>query len=271
MRAFLPARFRAEYEKENRFLQEPKPTGDGQYSTADDKLRHDPASWSDLPPEIRSTCKDDVRYALVVTTTDTNANYEFKIIVNEVEKAECDPCLLGVWEVDNDSFEEFMMGVMQSLGESLPAGFTQEINGHYYTEFNEEGEMLTRRDGFSIAFGLEGNKTMTTIIDSQGKGNYSADGERIKFTQVTDYVNQVEARLDNVPFSISQAPGAGSATIFGQTAGIPGYEDDNQPQSSSGSYVCKQETLLIDQDQYGEILFNRVEKILPTPVPTAHP
>ena len=271
VRAFLPARYKTDYEKEERFLQEPKPTGNGQYSTAKDDLRHDPASWSGLPPEIRSTCKDDVRYALVVTTTDTNANYEFKIIVNEVEKAECDPCLLGVWEIDNDSFEEFILGVMRSSGENLPADFAQEINGHYYTEFNEEGEMLTRRDGFSITFGLEENMVMTTIIDSQGNGYYSADGELIKFTQVTDYVNQVEARLNNVPLSINQTPGAGSATFLGQSSALPGYENDIESQASSGSYVCTEETLTLDQANYGVLLFNRVEKMIPTPVPTLSP
>lgn len=271
VRALLAARYRIEYEKEKRFLQEPKIDGDGQYSIVKFDLRRDPANWSGLPPEIRSTCKDDVPYLLVVTTTDTSANYELKVVVNEMEKAECDPCLLGVWEVDNDSFEEFILGVMQSSGEAMPSDFVLEIDGHYYTEFNEDGEVLFRRDGLSIGIGADEAMVVTTIIDSQGSGIYTADGEIMKVYQVTDYVNKLEAKLNGVPFSTSQTPGAGTATIFGQSSAIPGVENSNEAQESSGSYVCTEETLTINQDKYGELLFNRVEKIMPTPVPTVGP
>jgi hypothetical protein len=71
---------------------------------------------------------------------------------------------------------------------------------------------------------------------------------------------------------ISQAPAAGTYSFFGNTAAGPGLGDnvDNSP-DTSGTYICNNETLTVTQPEYGEVTFNRVDKVLPTPVPTLSP
>ena len=70
---------------------------------------------------------------------------------------------------------------------------------------------------------------------------------------------------------MSQTPGATTVNIFGQTADVPGASGagvGDGPQQASGTYVCDEETLTVDQPDYGELLFDRVDEILPTPIPT---
>lgn len=43
------------------------------------------------------------------------------------------------------------------------------------------------------------------------------------------------------------------------------------PQTQSAQYVCDKDDLTITIPDLGELLFNRVDQILPTPVPTAAP
>jgi hypothetical protein len=273
---FVANRYALKYEKEKRFLQTPDEEGNGKYSAVKNNERLDPSKWSALPPEVRSFCKDDLWYAMAVTTTDSNGSYEVIALIEEVEKAECDPCLLGVWEVDNTSFEEYIKRLLESQGgmEDLPPGmeFRIQIDGHYYVEFKEASEMLTRRDNFSITSGAIGYPGLTTIIDSQGSGLYTTDdGVILNLENVIDYVNKVEASMDGLPLTVNMAPGSGTYSMFGQSVSGPGYENDESLQSVSSNYVCDENILVIDHPEFGELLYNRVEKILPTPVPTMSP
>ncbi len=273
--AFVASRYTLKYKQEKRFLQTPSAEGTGKHSAAKYILRVDPSKWSDIPPEIRSTCDDDLLYSLVVTTTDTGSAFTQKINVDEVQDAECDPCLLGVWEVDNDSFEQFILGIIENQGgiPNMPGGaeLILEITGSNYVEFLEEGDLTTRRDAYTISIGITGYTTFDTVIDSQGTATYTADGETMEVTNAVDYVNSIQASVSGVPISINQTPGASTYNFFGTTASGPGLDPSDGPQETSGSYVCTEETLTLDQEAYGELLFNRVEKILPTPVPTASP
>ena len=274
--AFVANRYAIKYEKEKRFLQTPKQDENGKYSAVMNNERLDPSKWSALPPEIRSTCNDDLWYAMAVTTTDSSTNYEVIALIDTVEKAECDPCLLGVWEVDNSSFEDYILRLMDSQGgyDELPPGveFSIQINGHYFVEFKENSEMLTRRDNFSITSGAIGYPQLTTIIDSQGSGLYTTDdGIILNLEDVIDYVNKVEASMDGIPLTVNMATGSSTYSMFGQSVSGPGYENDDNHQSVSSNYVCENNILIIDHPEYGKLLYNRVEKILPTPVPTMSP
>ncbi len=275
-KAFVATRILMKYKKEIRFLQEPKENQDGKYSTVNAKDRRDPLKWSALPPELRSTCKEDLKYLLVMTTTQSSGNYEFTAVVNKTEQAECDPCLLGVWQVDNDSFENYILGSMDSQGgvEGLPSGSELffEIEGFYLMEFKEDGELLSRRDNFSITAGATGYPGFTTVIDSQGTGKYSTvDGKKLDLFEMDDYVNQAQGFMNGLPISVNLMPGGGSYNIFGQSASAPGYENSSEQDAMSANYVCNDETLTVTHPEYGDLLFNRVEKILPTPMPTLSP
>ncbi len=274
--AFVATRYGMNYEKEKRFLQSPKPDDNVKYSTVKNKERQDPSKWSDLPPELRSTCEEDLMYALAVTTTDTGGSFDLIANVEKVEKAECDPCLLGVWEVDNDSFEEYIKRAVDSQGglQDLPRGMELrlEIDGHYYVEFKENSEMLSRRDNFTITSGAVGFPGLNTIIDSQGNGEYStSDGKQLSLYNLVDYVNLVEAYIDDMPINVNMTPGASTYSMFGASSSGPGYDNDSGEDNFSSPYVCDEDVLILDHPEFGELIFNRVEKILPTPVPTMSP
>lgn len=275
---FVSGRFRMNFKQENRFLQSPKEDGNGKYSTAEFDLRKDLTSWSSLPPEIRTKCNEDILYALVVTTTETSGQFNFIANIEKVEKAECDPCLLGVWQIDNDSFENYILGAMASQGgvEGFPPGseLFMEVEGAYLMEFKENSDLLSRRDNLSVTTGATGYPGFTSVIDSQGTGSYSTrDGKQLDFFDMNDYVNQVQAFMNGVPFSVNLMPGGGTYNVFGQTDTLPaeGYENSNEQASLSVNYVCNDETLTITHPEYGDLLLKRVEKIMPTPIPTLSP
>ena len=271
---FVATRYRMNYKKEKRFLQTPKEDGTGKYSTAENKIRNDISNWSALPPEIRSECEDDVLYVLVTTTTEVGETYELIANIDKMEKAECDPCLLGVWAVNNPSYEEFLLRLFNSQGslEGFPPGtqIVVDVEGKYYMEFKEERELKSRRYEFSITMGASGFPGFTTTIDSQGIGKYSTqDGKKLDVFDHLDTVNQVKGSMDGLPISVTMMPGSGTASMFGVTGEAPGLENDNAQDSVTWQYQCDEESIQIEDPVYGELLFDRVEEIVPTPVPTA--
>lgn len=270
---FVAGRFGVSFEQEKRFLEEPTEDENVRHSSAAAKLRKDLSAWSDLPPEIRSYCDKDEKYALAVTAV--KAHGTLKDDVSLMEKAECDPCLLGTWDTDKQSFQAYIQRVLetQGMGE-LPPGAFFEIGGegHDYIQFNEEGEILTRRVDFTIRTGMEDNPAMITIIDSQGSGKYTADGEEMVVSDLVDTVNQILSTIEGSGFTVNQTPNASTYSFFGASASGEGFGDiSGGPETVSADYVCTKETLEVTQPVYGSLLLNRVEEILPTPVPTPSP
>jgi hypothetical protein len=51
----------------------------------------------------------------------------------------------------------------------------------------------------------------------------------------------------------------------------PMLNEGNAPQTETAPYVCQQDDLTITMPEMGDVLWHRVDKILPTPVPTAAP
>ena len=191
-----------------------------------------------------------------------------------MEIAECDPCLLGTWEIDPDSFEAFLMGLFEQYGAGagMPAGteFTITVDGYDYVQFLEEGDMLTQREDFVISMGTNQGPAFVTTINAQGSGKYSADGEELTVSQLVDIVTELRGEIGGI--SVTQNLSAGTYSFFGNTVAGPGLDGNvDGPTSTTAAYVCTQQTLTIDQPQFGEVVFNRVDKILPTPVPTPSP
>jgi len=272
--AFVAGRFTLSYKQEKRFLEQTEGSGEGKHSAAKFKERQDPGKWSDVPPEIRSTCKDDLLYSLVVTTAKPGSTYTQKITIDKVENAECDPCLLGVWQVDNNSFESYIRRNLNQSGLSgLPSGAapTFDVSGSHLVEFREEGDLLTRRVGFEITVGASGYPSFVTTVNAQGSGIYTSDGEELEITDLTDYVSRARATMDGVDISINLTPGITTYNFFGQTGTGPGAGGQTNLQETGGAYTCGEDAFTFTQEGLGELLFLRVDKILPTPVPTASP
>jgi len=263
---FIATRYYADYEKEKRFLQSPIEEGNGSFSSVEYEAHKDINAWSSLPPEVRSKCKEDIRYLFVVTTTG-DGNYTHSANVTEAEKAECDPCLLGTWDVDPESYKAFMERIMAQAdtgGMTINLG----IGGHQYLQFVVDGKVYSQREDFSIRI----NDQLTTIINGFGSGFYTANGEKMTVSNFLDVTESVALDVGNGQITYSTDGSQASFSIFGTDYSSPAMGPDlnegNAPQTRSVDYVCEKETMTITMPDLGDLLFNRVDKILPTPVPT---
>jgi hypothetical protein len=262
--AFTATRYYADYEKEKRFLQSPIEEGNGSFSSVEYELHKIFNAWSSLPPEVRSKCKENVRYLFVVTTTG-EGYYTHSANVTESEKAECDPCLLGTWDIDPDSYAEYMERIMAQSGESMDLA----VSGHLYLQFQTNGIVISQREDLRMSF----DNQVSTVINGNGSGKYSADGEELGVYSFLDITNSVGLDYGNGQITYFNDNSQGSFSIFGQTYAAPGVggvdlNAGNSPTSTSGEYVCKQDSLAITVPEYGELIFIRVDKILATPIPT---
>ncbi len=257
---FVARRYALQYEKERRFLQEPIESGIERHSAAQLDARQDPLAWSALPPEIRSQCSEGAKYVLVVTSVEDQT--DFKVGVNDVEVAKCDPCVLGTWDVEPTSYAQYYEKLFAANGQ--PIGL--QIHGHFYIMFKEGGQMLTRRDQLEVSTSIANQPSLVTTIDGQGSGAYDADGEKMSITNFSSTTNNVSVRIEGVEVPGGLGP---SSSTFGLFDGRPDESgQDSGTESVGGPYTCTNKSLTIGFPTYGDVIFLRVDKIIPTPVPT---
>jgi hypothetical protein len=241
---WAPLRFHISYDKELRILQSDSSSG-GLRSMVKWEQRSDRPSWKGIFPEVRSKCRERGRYAGVITdaTADASTPVELKIVIDEIEEASCDPCVLGTWSLDLNTFEEMIVGAMASEGGQMPPGTSFEIGGAYYTALNEEDQVLEQRDGLAITASVAGVGGFTTTINSFAEGTYSADGERMTVSSLVESFNEVTTNL----------PGGGS------------YSFPSATQAGTGTYTCNEEQMIVTIESYPPVTWNRVDKILTPP------
>jgi hypothetical protein len=265
---FVAGRYGGSFQKEKRFL-EAFSEQEVRHSAAVSPKRHDLKAWSDLPEEVRSSCKENVVYRLAVTSVDQSG--ALKDVVNLVEKAVCDPCVLGTWEMDPDSFEAALGRLIAAHGlDQLPIGVVPEIEiaGHDYHQFDIEGVVRGRRVDFQLSFVAEGYPPMIHTVDAQRFGTYAADGEELTVWNMVETTNSVVTSVEGMDI-VSQTPDVVTFGPFGSsdTMAQPGDLSGGTP-FETAPYVCTDETLEITHPDFGAILFHRVDEIIPTPVPT---
>lgn len=292
----VASRYEMVFEEEKRFSAISYNPDDFQFSTVIADQQQNLSAWSDTPPEIRSKCDDDVRYLLVANHVyGSRLDYPSTPVylnVANVEQAVCDPCLLGAWQVDNVSFSDFMNTIFKEYVPQV-GNFRTVIEGNYYLQFDTEGKIQTQRDGLTVYIYLESQFSVEPTLDpynpgpqitntpssipvytgveinSSGIGNYSADGDYMRVTQFVDVVGGVTT----TPLIVESSPGGflwiptGGEIEFG-----PAFNANQEPGSTEDVvYVCEGDLLDITMNETGtDLLLTRVEKILPTPVPTQY-
>lgn len=263
----VAGRFALSYEQEKRFLQTPVEEDDVRHSTALANLKKDLDSWSELPPDVRSHCDRDERHMLAISSVDEPAT--FKANITEVELAECDPCLLGPWKMNNDSFERFLDQLYETHGiANTPAGPVEvEVDGGDYLAFNEEGALTLRRADFELTISASGMPGMQVTTDAQGSGIYEADGEELTVRRLESTVTDMRMGSGDFQFSTELGPDATYFSFFGNTVADPGVDITSEAAPVEvAQYVCGPRILEITLPE-GTVAFDRVE-FLPTAVPT---
>lgn len=241
--AWAPYRYFVSYDKQLR-IRQTDASEHGLRSMVEYEQRTDRAAWKGFFPEVRSKCESRKLYAGVITdtTTDASTTVDIKITIDDIEEASCDPCVLGTWSLDLNTFEEMIMGGIASEG-GMPPGTSFEIGGAYYVAFDDQDIVRVQRDKLSILASLADVGGFTTTIDSFAEGTYSADGERLTINALVESYNQVTSNL----------PG-------GRAESFPGAIDQG-----TGTYTCDADNLVVTIDSYPPVSFTRVDKILAPP------
>ena len=229
---FVATRFAWRYRDQMRFVQQHVPAPP--HAAVRRANVTDTAAWAALPDEIRSGCDHPETYIVVSTSVDRELT--FLADVTEFELAECDPCLLGPWEMQLATFESYMGNVFASLGD-VPQGMAMEMSGHYYVAFDAEGGLRSVRQPLSIRVHVGGNPLPPTVITGQDTGQYTTDGTTLV---VSGLQGAAEASMGNV-----------TVGPFASTG----------PDGAQATYRCDEDLLTITDPSYGPITFDRIEEI----------
>ena len=242
---FVAGRFIIKYHPELRVFESDVTSTGGEVAMVEWEKTSSLDEWKQVAPEVRSKCKDKKYYVLAVTTGE--GTHTAKIKIDRIEEASCDPCMLGTWDLDLDTFAAMILDAGASGGQALPPGTSMEFRGNYYTSLDDQGAMKEQRDGLVISVGSP-QGTIDFTIDSYAEGRYTADGEQLEVFDVFELFADVSTSV----------PGLG-AMEFPQGSS---FSD-----GGSGAYECRMDDMTVTMEGFLPLRYDRVDKIL-SPPPT---
>jgi hypothetical protein len=185
-------RYGLAFHNDRHYLLQPTTTGQG--GTEDARLRDLPGTWADLPTEVIATCSV-MKYYYVMTTASPPAAPLFKteLVIDTKSDLACDQCLIGTWDLDNASFEDYS----NALFAETPELYTfMESAGLWRYHFWDDGSMAGEFD-YSYAYQIQQSNTLGNDIQvngllsilGSGSGTYASDGlSNLTMTGVEDNV-----------------------------------------------------------------------------------
>ncbi len=204
------------------------------YAVADRREFDDINAWTKMPVDVRPTCEDPISYIVVVTTVD-----EPRTLLTEVTNAEdavCDPCLLGTWGLQLQTFADYIVTLISSEGAAIP-NLELRIDGSYEFEFTADGTLRTDRD-LRVKPIVAGLGAPETTITGTENGRYDSDGGRL---------------------TVSGLQGDSTADVGGVSASV-----FNGPDGASTSYTCDSSVLTMTGLPYGPLVLDLIN---PPPEP----
>lgn len=231
---FVAVRLGVHYQQQLRVLESDESTADVDVGMVERAQRSEPRAWAGVFPEVRSKCNQDAKYVVVATTEKIQTSASTPIHVDDIQQASCDPCLLGTWDLDLNSFQSMLTGAMAG---SLPKGAS--LSGHYYISFDDAGAYQEQRDKLTIFSSFSGF-SMKTVIDGFAHGTYTADGQNVTVSDLTDDYVKV--------------------TTGGQT-----FAEGSQILNGAGTYACGTDDLTLTVGSYEPVHWTGVDKILQPP------
>jgi hypothetical protein len=216
----------------------------GQPGTYGSRLVLGPASWNPLPPTIGAGCGDVKIYLLITAATGGAADtFELSLTSDVIEEVGCDQCLVGTWDLNEDSFQEYAEAPFADMGD-----FYQFIEGTGLWRYHFFGDGAIRGEfDFTYAYQLNqeneplGNNIVMNgflFIEGQGQGSYYTDGA----SNLTFALGDDDVTFEQNLFMNGQPVQEGPLELPG--AGASGYL------ASSAVYSC--------DDVAGELLINFV-------------
>jgi hypothetical protein len=214
---FVAGRFIIQYDPELRVFESDATSTDGEVAMVEWEKTSNLDEWKQVAPEVRSKCKGKKYYALAVTTG--VGTHTAKVKIDRIEEASCDPCMLGTWDLDLDTFAAMILDAGAQGGQALPPGTDIKFSGNYYTSLDDQGAMKEQRDGLVITTSSpQGSIDFT--IDSYAEGRYTADGEQLEVFEVFEFFADVSTSV----------PGLG---------GMEFPQGSSFSDGGSGAYECR--------------------------------
>jgi hypothetical protein len=169
----------------------------GPIGMAEIDKRPAPDAWVTTRPKVRTECTDGETWMVVVSppTAGSSAVEPRVLEIDAAKPGGCDPCVVGGWSMDIQSFEEYM--------ETLSQGQNIDIAGTYTMNFGfgpPEGQ-LEYSDDRDIEISFPGTGSALAIrLDGSGSGTYSATGDRVS---TNGYSDSGTASITGVPAGAS--------------------------------------------------------------------
>jgi len=264
---FILDRYQIIYEQEKRFQQltiEDTVTPGMQSMRAENE-----SEWRVIPENVRSYCDEDKRYDYVVTRVPGEgedqpmAPYQPETRVDKVEVGECDPCLLGIWYMDNEVFASYLESSMnEAVAEDGAEGVdfeVQKVEGSLILQFSEKGSMALSSAGLNVpvSASIGGAQAMESevTVTASGSATYSADGEVVSGS---DFVAESEGTggVDFGQFSTGEVTVHITLPQLIQIGTTFGAEAPDLSETET-SYACSEGSLRWMTDQPNPLLFLR--------------
>jgi hypothetical protein len=133
-----------------------------------------PANWIPLPPTVSSGC-GKVNYYALATSSASGDPYTVAVTADVLQQTKCDPCLLGSWELNKDSFVGYISApFIQTAGLFQPG----DPQGTWRYTFDKTGTLAALFD-FAFDYTLhQGDEVLPLdtevllTIDGPGQAMY---------------------------------------------------------------------------------------------------
>ncbi|MBS3753922.1 MAG: hypothetical protein KGY46_11130 [Anaerolineales bacterium] len=236
----------------------------------------EPDTWKNVPDKLYSRCTEKDPYLFLITSSDVEKEGTSSMNIDKIEKAACDGCLLGDWQVENESFINWFNALAEqnkSSGTKL-----EEMSGLMGVRFGEDRTFRSINKELSIVLTVSGVDTggVTFNITSLGNGNW----------QTNQAMNQLSYSERDLKADVTATvPGVGNLNFGGGS--IPedmlppgvedfGFEGDIDSINAMGTfstetnaqalgYTCGEETLTFHYPQLSDIVLDRLDEPIPLP------
>jgi hypothetical protein len=134
------------------------------------------SEWMPLPANLTAAC-DVVIYLYALTGTDTSGDMLESNVASQVtEPLEgCDPCLIGKWQMDNDSFWATIQSLVPA---NVRSGLTLiNLSGSVSLQFRNNGTWGGPADNFDVTYKQSGQGITALVkvtINGQGEASWTS-------------------------------------------------------------------------------------------------
>lgn len=241
------------------------------------RRKGEPGTWQNVPDKLYSRCTDKDPYLFLITFTDVKEKGTSIMTIDKIEEAACDGCLLGDWQVEEDSFVNWFNAL---AGSSTGGGNVklQEMSGFMGVRFSDDRAYtsINKQLNLNLAVPGAGTESMALQITSVGEGSwltnqdmdqlgYSEDDLKADVSVSVPGVGEIDLGEGAVPEEM-MPPGVdelGGSGFFESITAFGGHPGDGTPKAVG--YTCGEDTLTIHYPQLSDIVLDRLDEPIPLP------